>query len=185
MKYLTIAAALLLAVAATQADWFNLPADRGSTTAPSSGGGRSRSTLVRVRDFDAALSDHAVYFARADLGISDKRLAATAAQLAQGPGIAALPPDQAFLVGHRYSARVQIEMQRVTGPARLAAAKALGAAAEYKCRLPLRASAAGQPADAEARLEQAIVAANLAIRAQGVRLEFSRWLEEAIAANSH
>jgi len=175
-----VACLLCVACGVTRADWFELPS-RAPATRPSGSSAAPAERITeatlpqRCRDVEAPLSDHAVYFAFADLGIGGDKMSSTVARLAQTPSVAGLPPEKAFLVGGRFCARLNAEMDRVATPARAAAAKSLSDIAEQRCSLR-----SALPRETALRFEMAISVARQAIRSQGVRLEFSKWLEEAV-----
>lgn len=176
---LTCAGSLALFAAATNADLFDLPSSGGGATVtappPTSAGGSA--TPARQRAAEATLLDHAVYYAFCDLGLNPDARTKIWTRLAQYPAVHDLPPDKAFLVGMRVADRIDSELGKARETAASAARSVLRDAAGYRTALPL---GPGSPDGAAPRLEQAIAAARGAIISQGVRLQYTKWLDEAV-----
>lgn len=173
-----LALALVLSPRMAGADLFELP---DPSSGDAAGSATVPSTLPlrdRQRATQATLAEHAVYYAFTDLGIGPEKQAEVTLKMSQMQSVKALPPDKAFVAGVRLAGRIQSEMNRCAGPAGAAARSVLRELATHRTTLPM---AAGAPADAAARLEQAIAAAKAVIVSQHARFEYTKWLEEALA----
>ncbi len=172
--------ALILGLSARMAvaDLFELPDPGSSDTA----GSATVPSTLRLRDrqraTQATLTEHAVYYAFTELGIGPEKQAEVTLKLAQTESVRAVAPDKAFVAAVRVAGRIQSEMNRCAGPAGAAARSVLREIATHRTALPM---SAGAPADAAARVEQAIAAAKAVIVSQHPRFEYTRWLEEALA----
>lgn len=176
-----LALSLLLSAGGVSADLFELP----DSAAPAAPGSVTVATPLspnlplrdRKRATQATLAEHAVYYAFTELGIGPEKQADITLKLSQMESVRSLPPEKAFLAGIRMAGRIQDEMDDAAGPASLAARNTLLETAAYRTALPL---AAGSPANAAARLEQAIAGAKAAIIYQRPRFQYTKWLTDIL-----
>lgn len=173
-----IALGLVLSGRISGADLFELPDPFAPDTTESAAAPTTATPRERQRVTQATLAEHAVYYAFTELGIGAEKQAEVMTKMSQMESVRSLPPEKAFLVGIRVAGRIQNEMNHAAAPASLAARNALRELAAYRTALPVSSSA---PANAAARLEQAIAAARAALISLHPRFQYTKWLEEALA----
>ena len=177
-----LALSLLLVAGVVFADIFELPDPAAPAAAGSATVATTPSSALPLRDrkrpTQATLTEHAVYYAFTELGIGPEKQADVTLKMSQMESVRSLPPEKAFLAGIRMAGRIQDEVNDAAGPASLAAQNTLRETAGYRTALPL---AAGSPANAAPRLEQAIAAAKAAIISQRPHFQYTKWLTEVLA----